>query len=452
MTNNAWSPASWHRMPATQIPDYQDPLAVESVVRELSQLPPLVTSWEVENLKTLLAEAARGETFLLQAGDCSESFADCDDAIITVKLKILLQMSLILTYGCSKRIVRVGRIAGQYAKPRSSPVETRNGITLPSYFGDLVNRLEFTPEARRPDPHNLLKGYHGAALTLNFLRSLMAGGFGDLSHTKAWDLDFMRDSPQAADYQRIVDIITEAMGFMGNITPIELRALGSFGQREIFTSHEGLNLHYEEARTRHVPLRTGWYDLSCHFPWIGERTRDPGGAHVEFFRGVENPIGVKIGPSVSADELLELVEVLDPNQEPGRLTLIHRFGVNAIEDSLPPLIKALKSKGRTVLWCCDPMHGNTITSSSGHKTRRFDDIRSELEAAFDIHSACNSHLGGAHLELTGEPVTECVGGARGLAEEDLSRAYKSHVDPRLNYEQALEMALLISRKMKEMRQ
>ena len=451
MAENEWTPVSWRSKPASQIPDYPDPLAVESTVRELSQLPPLVTSWEVENLKTMLAGAVRGESFLLQVGDCSESFADCDDAILTVKLKILLQMSLLLTHGCNKRIIRVGRIAGQYAKPRSSPMETRDGITLPSYRGDLVNRLEFTPEARRPDPANLLKAYHWAAITLNFLRSLMAGGFGDLRHTEAWDLGFMRKSPQAAEYQRTVDTITQAIGFMDTITPIEMRAVASLGQSELFTSHEGLNLYYEEARTRHVPLRTGWYNTSCHFPWIGERTRDPGGAHVDFFRGIENPIGVKIGPSITADELLELVEILDPKREPGRLTLIHRFGANAIERCLPPLIEALNRRDRTVLWVCDPMHGNTITSSGGRKTRRFDDIRGVLVAAFDIHHACNSHLGGAHLELSGEPVTECIGGAGGLAEEDLSWAYKSDVDPRLNYEQALEMALLISRKMKEMR-
>ncbi len=438
-----WHPGSWRGYAALQQPSYDDREAVEAVLEELRRLPPLVTSWEVESLREQLAEAAAGRRFLLQGGACAESFADCTARVLTNKLKILLQMSLVLTYGLRRRIIRVGRFAGQYAKPRSDDVETRDGLTLPSYRGDLVNSPEFTPEARRPDPERLLRGYERAALTLNFIRALTEGGFADLHHPEYWDLDFVAHSPRAAEYQRIVESIGESLRFM------ETLAGGSVEEMrrvDFFTSHEGLHLLYEEAQTRRVPRREGWYNLSTHFPWIGMRTAVPGSAHVEYFRGIRNPVGVKVGPGMTPEWLVELLEILDPDREPGRVTLIHRFGHDRIADCLPPLVEAVRGTGRTVLWCCDPMHGNTELVANGRKTRRFENILAELEAAFDIHQELGSYLGGVHFELTGDDVTECIGGARGISEDDLERAYRSAVDPRLNYEQALEMAMLIARR------
>ncbi len=401
-----------------------------------------MTSWEVESLREQLAGAARGELFLLQGGACAESFADCRAERLTNKLKILLQMSLVLTWGLRRRIIRVGRFAGQYAKPRSADTETRDGVTLPSYRGDLVNGPEFTPEARTPDPLRMLRGYERAALTLNFVRALVEGGFADLHHPEYWDLDFVRHSPRSAEYQRMVESIGESLRFMETLAGTRLEEMGRV---DFFTSHEGLHLPYEQAQTRRVPHREGFYNLSTHFPWIGMRTADPGGAHVEFFRGVRNPLGVKVGPAMTPEWLLDLLEILDPDREPGRITLIHRFGHGKIAECLPPLIEAVHRSGRTVLWSCDPMHGNTEKVSNGFKTRKFDNILSELEQAFEIHRGLGSRLGGVHLELTGENVTECIGGARGLSEQDLPRAYHTEVDPRLNYEQALETAMLIAR-------
>jgi 3-deoxy-7-phosphoheptulonate synthase len=438
-----WSPVSWQEKPALQQPNYPDPAAVEAVVRELARLPPLVTSWEIENLKEQLAGAARGECFLLQGGDCAESFEDCVSDSITSKLKILLQMSLVLLHGTRRRMIRVGRFAGQYAKPRSEDLETRDGVTLPSYRGDLVNRLEFTPAARRPDPQRLLRGYERSALTLNFIRSLVDAGFADLHHPEYWDLAFVEHSPLAREYQRMVNAIADSVQFMETLAG---RRIGQMERVDFFTSHEGLHLLYEQAQIRRVPRRSGWYNLSAHFPWIGMRTADPGGAHVELFRGIANPIGIKVGPAMTSEWLTDLLRILHPDDEPGRLTLIHRFGAGKIDEHLPPLIEAVGETGKTVTWCCDPMHGNTQKTASGLKTRRFEDILSELEQAMEIHRGMGSLLGGVHFELTGEDVTECTGGARGLAEEDLERAYRSQVDPRLNYEQALEMAMLVARR------
>ncbi len=441
--NEPWSPASWRSKPITQQVVYPDRDALEQTLDSLAKLPPLVTSWEVETLKRQLAQAARGERFLLQGGDCAESFRDCRSEPITSKLKILLMMSIILVYGTKRLVTRVGRFAGQYAKPRSSDKETRDGVTLPSYRGDLVNRPEFTIEDRTPDPTLLLRGYERAALTLNFIRSLVQGGFADFHHPDLWDLDFVNLAERSVDYRRIMDAVGESIRFMETIAE---RKLNELNRVDFFTSHEGLHLDYEQAQTRKVPRRTGWYNLNTHLPWIGERTRAVDGAHVEYARGIANPVGVKIGPTMEPDELLELIQVLDPDNEPGRLMLIHRFGAKKIDACLPPLVDAVSRSGRTLLWCCDPMHGNTISTESGIKTRIFDDILSELDQAFDIHDGSNSILGGVHFELTGEDVTECIGGARGLAEADLERAYHSDVDPRLNYEQALEMALLIARR------
>ena len=423
---------------------YPDPAALEAVLRHLSELPPLVTSWEVENLKRQLAEAAQGERFLLQGGDCCESFASCRSDPIASKLKILLKMSVVLTYGSHRRVIRVGRFAGQYAKPRSADTETRDGVTLPSFRGNLINCREFTPESRTPNPAFLLRGYERAALTLNFIRGLIDGGFADMRHPELWDLDFVNHSAQSGKYREMMRALGESVTFMETMAG---RRIGEFDRVEFFTSHEGLHLDYEQAQTRRVPRRTGWYDLTGHLPWIGDRTRDPGGAHVEFFRGIANPIGVKAGPSCSPDELVDLCRILNPQNEPGRLTVIHRFGVGQVKQYLPPLVEAVERAGATVVWCCDPMHGNTITTASGVKTRDFDEILGELTQAFAVHQAMETRLGGVHFELTGENVTECVGGARGLAEGDLSRAYHSDVDPRLNYEQALEMAMLIARQM-----
>ena len=439
-----WSPDSWQSKPVEQIPTYPDEGRLREVLRQLSKLPPLVTSWEVETLRSQLAEAARGERFLLQGGDCSENFDECESDVIAGKLKILLQMSLVLIHGSKKRVIRVGRFAGQYAKPRSSDTETRDGVTLPSYRGDLVNRLPFVEKDRTPDPDLLLRGYERAALTLNFIRSLMDGGFADLHHPEYWDLGFVTHSPQADEYWQMTETIGESIRFMEAISGTKI---GDASRVDFFTSHEGLHLHYEQAQTRQVPRRTGWYNLSTHFPWIGQRTRGVGGGHVELFRGIRNPVGVKIGPSITPDELLALSEALNPNNEDGRLTLIHRFGAQKIGDCLPPLIDAVEGAGKRVLWCCDPMHGNTENTPEKLKTRDFQNILGELDQAFEIHRKKGTYLGGVHFELTGENVTECTGGARGLKAADLQKAYKTQVDPRLNYEQALEMAMLVAQRM-----
>ncbi len=443
----SWSPDSWRAKPIAQRIDYPDDAALRGVLTELAELPPLVTSWEVDGLKEQLASAARGERFLLQGGDCSESFDDCRPAIIASNLKVMLKMSLVLIYGCRKRVVRVGRIAGQYAKPRSSPTETRDGLTLPSYRGPLINRHGFTAEDRTPRPAYLLDGYHRAAMTINFVRALVGGGFADLHHPELWNVDFVRHAAAADDYFKMVDSIGGAIRFMEAAAGHPLEDLTRV---DFYTSHEGLHLDYEQAQTRQVPRRPGkWYNLCTHFPWIGDRTRQLDGAHVEYFRGIANPIGVKVGPTMTPDELLELIDALDPDGEPGRLTLIHRFGSKRLRQCLPPLIEAVLRRGRRVTWCCDPMHGNTVATASGVKTRRYDDILEELLQALDVHNDLGSHFGGVHIELTGEDVTECIGGASGLSEADLGRAYSSEVDPRLNYEQALEMAFAVARRMSQ---
>ncbi len=438
-----WHPASWQTKAARHQPRYADAAAVERVVAELSRLPPIVVSWEIESLREQIASAQRGERFLLQGGDCAETFEDCESNQIAQKLKILLQMSLVLLHGLKKPIVRVGRIAGQYAKPRSAETESRDGVTLPSYRGDIVNGVAFTREAREPDPQLLLRGYERAALTCNFVRSLVAGGFADLHHPEYWNLDFMHHTPLKEAYQRIVQSIADSLDFFESISGQRVHELSRL---DFFTSHEGLHLIYEQAQTRLIPRQQRWYNLSAHMPWIGMRTAELEGAHIEFFRGIANPIAVKVGESMNSEWLQQLVHILNPNNEPGRLTLIHRFGARAIDKALPPLIETVRATGQTVLWSCDPMHGNTESTTSGFKTRRFENIQSELEQAFDIHARSGSHLGGVHFELTGDDVTECMGGARGLTEADLARAYRSQVDPRLNYEQAMELAMLIARR------
>lgn len=428
---------------------YPDAAALETAVARLGALPPLVTSWEVERLRTQITEAQEGKRFLLQGGDCAETLADCRPAIITAKLKILLQMSLVLINGSKLPVIRVGRFAGQYAKPRSNPVESRAGESLPSYFGDLINRQEFTPGARAPDPELLVQGYLHAAVTLNFVRSLAAGGFADLHHPEFWDLAHLQRadlSPSLREeYRAMVRQLGEALKFMealGENTVDELTRV------EFFASHEGLSLHYEAAQTKEVPRRKGHYALTTHLPWIGERTRDLAGAHVEFFRGIRNPVGVKLGPSATGDEVLRLIDVLNPDNEPGKLVLITRCGAAKVATALPPLVQAVKREGRRVLWVSDPMHGNGQVTPGGIKTRAFEDIIGEIETCFEVHGAEGTRLGGVHFELTGDDVTECIGA--GLTEADLTRNYSSACDPRLNYRQALEMAFRMAKKMTAM--
>lgn len=444
-----WTPDSWKQRLARQQTVYDDREAVDAAVAKLREFPPLVTSGEVEHLKRHIAEAQDGKRFLLQGGDCAETLAECRSGPIASKLKILLQMSLVLVHGMKKPVIRVGRIAGQYAKPRSSPTETRNGVTLPSYYGDLVNQNEFTPEARKPNPHLMVRGYQHAAVTLNFIRSLIDGGFADLHHPEHWDLRFMNHAgltPELrAEYQRMSTQLAEALDFMEALGETSVSDLTRV---EFFTSHEGLNLLYESAQTRQVPRKSGWWDLTTHLPWIGERTRHIDGAHVEFFRGIQNPLGVKVGPGISPAELLALIDTLNPTNEPGKLVLIHRMGAAKIAKALPELLEVVRRSNKRVLWICDPMHGNSTTTSTGIKTRSFDDILSETEQAIDLHAKAGTILGGVHFELTGEDVAECLGGATSVTEDDLStERYQSLCDPRLNYQQSLELAFAIARRM-----
>ncbi len=436
-----WSPTSWLQYPYEQAASYPDEEQVTRVVEQLSQLPPLVSSGEVKNLKQAIASAGRGESFILQGGDCAESFNDCRSNVISNKLKILLQMSLVLIYGMRKPIVRIGRIAGQYAKPRSSDHETIDGITLPSYRGDLVNSPGFDLASRTPNPKLMLQGYSCAAMTLNFIRALLAGGFADLHHPQRWDLGFVEHSAQAEEYHTIVRSIADSLDFLESIDGLRSSNLNKV---DFYTSHEALHLHYEQALTRRLPDGL-WYNLSTHLPWIGMRTAKLNSAHVEFLRGIQNPIGIKVGQGATTEWISEILERMNPEHEEGRILLITRMGAKDIDRLLPPLIDAVTATKIPVTWSCDPMHGNTETTNSGIKTRHFDNILFELLQALKIHREMGSHLGGVHFELTGDNVTECIGGARGLAADDLNEAYHSLVDPRLNYEQSLEMAIQLSR-------
>ena len=440
-----WTPESWRQRRALQQPEYPDPAALDGVLAELRSLPPLVTSWEILRLREQLADAAAGKCFVLQAGDCAERFAACTPNRITNMVKVLLQASLVLVVGAKRPVIRIGRFAGQYAKPRSANEETRDGVSLPSFRGDNINRPEFTPEARTPDPQLLLRGYERASMTLNFIRALVKGGFADLHHPEYFDLDWVQHSPLADDYHRMAQTITDALRFMEHV--LGVRA-GETDRIDFFTAHEALHLGYESAQTRRVPRRPGYFNLTTHFPWVGLRTNDPEGAHVEFLRGIENPIGIKVGRESGREQVARWLDILDPRREPGRLTLIHRFGAKRIADALPPLVEAVRAEGGQVVWICDPMHGNTHSTASGVKTRNFEDIHGEVEQAFDIHAAMGQTLGGVHIEVTGENVTECVGGSHGPSEADLARAYESEVDPRLNYDQTLELSFLIARRMK----
>ncbi len=435
----SWSPASWRAHPARQQPTYPDPAEVAVAETRLRALPPLVVAEEVEDLRRFIAEAAAGRRFMLQGGDCAERFADCRGEAIADKLRILLQMSVVITHGGRRSVFQVGRIAGQYAKPRSADTETVGGRELPSYRGDLVNGAEPTETGRRPDPGRMLEAYFHASATLNHLRALVAGGFADLHHPERWELPGSTLDVEA--YRRVLAKVRESIDFIDAIAGTSRSYLRT---GELFTSHEALLLPFEEALTRFDAGRAAHYNLGAHMLWIGERTRQLDGAHVEYLRGIRNPLGVKLGPTVTEVELRALLEVLDPDREPGRLTLIPRLGYRKVREALPRLIHAAQQSGHPVLWSCDPMHGNGRVTASGLKTRDFEHILSELRQTLDIHRALGSRLGAVHFELTGEPVTECLGGSQKLGELDLHAAYETGCDPRLNQTQSLEMALLIA--------
>ncbi len=437
---NNWSPQSWTTKEIRQQAIYKDEKALNKALSKLSNMPPLVTSWEIYKLKQKLAEVQEGKRFLIQGGDCAESFEDCNSPIISNRIKVLLQMSLVLIHGLKMPIVRIGRFAGQYAKPRSSNDETKDGVTLPSYRGDIVNKIGFTAKDREPDPARMLVGHASSAMTLNFVRALIDGGFADIRHPEYWNLAWIEHSGQSTEYQEMMKKISESIGFAEILAG---RRLGNLSRVDFYSSHEALHLHYEQALTREVPRQEGYFNLSTHFPWIGLRTNQLDSAHVELLRGINNPIGIKVGAETTKEHLIGLCRTLNPSNEAGKITLIHRFGAKNIESSLPRMIKILQDEGIGVVWCCDPMHGNTEATSNGYKTRQFKNIKAEVELAMDVHKSENSILGGVHLELTGENVTECLGGARELCEKDLERAYKTQVDPRLNYEQSLEMAMAI---------
>lgn len=446
-----WTPAGWRAKPAKHIPtDYPDAGALTRVEQQLRSYPPLVFAGEARNLKARLAEVANGKAFLLQGGDCAESFKEFHPDNIRDTFRTLMAMSVVLTFAASRPVVKIGRLAGQFGKPRSENTETQNGVTLPSYRGDNINGIDFTPESRIPDPERLIKAYSQSAATLNLIRAFANGGYADLHNVHRWMVGFVADSPQGKRYQEIADRISEAIGFMEacGITP---ESVPQVRHVDVYTSHEALLLGYEEAMTR-VDSTTGdWYDTSAHFVWIGDRTRQLDGAHVEYARGIKNPIGMKCGPSLEPDDLLRLIDVLNPTNEPGRLTLIARFGADKVEAGLPKLVRAVTKEGRSVVWSCDPMHGNTLKTQSGFKTRPFDRILAEARAFTDILPAEGAYPGGVHVEMTGQQVTECLGGASAVTEEDLSSRYHTHCDPRLNGQQALDLAFLIAEQLRNAR-
>jgi len=445
-----WTPDSWRGRPVLQMPEYPDAKALAEVEAQLATFPPLVFAGEARNLKKALARVAAGEAFLLQGGDCAESFAEHGANNIRDFFRVLLQMAVVLTYAGAVPVVKVGRIAGQFAKPRSSPTEKVNGVELPSYRGDIVNDIAFTAQARSPDPQRQLMAYRQSAATLNLLRAFATGGFANLGSVHQWMLGFLKDSPQSRRYKELADRISDALNFM-RACGLDLESHPELRSTDFYTSHEALLLGYEQAFTR-VDSTTGdWYATSGHMIWIGDRTRQLDHGHVEYFRGIKNPIGLKCGPSLKPEELIKLIDVLNPDNEPGRLTLINRFGAEKIGEHLPQLIRAVKREGRAVVWSCDPMHGNTITSTSGYKTRPFDRILSEVKSFFQVHAAEGSHAGGVHLEMTGQDVTECIGGARAITEEDLNDRYHTACDPRLNAEQSIDMAFLIAELLKQER-
>ena len=445
-----WTPDSWRSKSVLQMPQYPDAGALADVEAQLATFPPLVFAGEARNLKKSLARVARGEAFLLQGGDCAESFAEHGANNIRDFFRVFLQMAVVMTYAGALPVVKVGRIAGQFAKPRSSPTEKIDGKELPSYRGDIINDIAFTESARTPDPQRQLMAYRQSAATLNLLRAFATGGYANLASVHQWMLGFLKDSPQSRRYKELADRISEALNFM-RACGLDLEAHPELRATDFYTSHEALLLGYEQAFTR-VDSTTGdWYATSGHMIWIGDRTRQLEGAHIEYFRGIKNPIGLKCGPSLKPDELIKLVDILNPDNEPGRLTLITRFGNEKAGEHLPGMVRAIKREGRSVVWSCDPMHGNTITSNTGYKTRPFDRILSEVKTFFSVHAAEGTHAGGVHLEMTGQDVTECIGGARAITHEDLSDRYHTVCDPRLNAEQSIDMAFLIAELLKQER-
>ena len=447
-----WQPNSWRDHPIKQVPDYPDAEKLAGVEARLAAMPPLVFAGEAQSLKRQLGEVAEGRAFLLQGGDCAESFAEFSANNIRDSFKVILQMAVVLTFGASMPVVKVGRVAGQFAKPRSSPMEAVDGIELPSYRGDMINAMPFTEKDRVPDPKRLLRVYEQSAATLNLLRAFAQGGLADLTKVHSWVTEFLSGTPQADRFQELAGRIEESLNFMRacGITPETARPLA---ETDFYTSHESLLLNYEEALTRRDTItdEKDWYATSAHMIWIGDRTRQPDGAHVEYMRGIANPIGLKCGPSLDPDELVRLIETLNPDNVPGRLTLIARMGADKVRAGLPPLLKAVKVSGAKVVWCCDPMHGNTIKASSGYKTRRVNDVMSEVQGFFDAHDEIGTYPGGVHFEMTGQNVTECVGGVVDVTEARLGDRYHTHCDPRLNGAQALELAFLIADLLKQRR-
>ncbi len=445
-----WTPDSWRAKPIRQAPDYPDEAAVKAVENTLRNYPPLVFAGEARRLKAALADVSRGRAFLLQGGDCAESFAEFHPNNIRDTFRVLLQMAVVLTYGAACPVVKVSRMAGQFAKPRTSDTETQNGVTLPAYRGDSINGMEFSAEARRPDPKRMIQAFSQSAATLNLLRAFAQGGYADLHRVHSWNQGFVAQSPAGERYRELADRLTETLDFMA-ACGLTSETTPQIRETDLFTSHEALLLPFEEAMTR-VDSTTGdWYDVSAHMLWIGDRTRQYDGAHVEFLRGVKNPLGLKCGPTLDTSDLLRLIERLDPENEPGRLVLIARMGADKVETKLAPLIRAVAREGRNVVWCCDPMHGNTMVSSTGYKTRAVDRILAEVKGFFAVHDAEGSYAGGIHVEMTGQDVTECIGGAQAITESGLADRYHTHCDPRLNASQALELAFLIAEALKRRR-
>jgi len=447
---STWSPASWRAKPIEQVPVYPDQEALAAIEARLSSYPPLVFAGEARKLKKTLAGVAAGKSFLLQGGDCAESFAEHHADNIRDFFRVFLQMAVVLTFAGAVPVVKVGRIAGQFAKPRSAPTEKKGTVELPSYRGDIINGIEFDEATRAPDPNRLEMAYRQSAATLNLLRAFATGGYANLQHIHQWMLGFVQDSPQSNRYQELANRITEALDFM-RACGIDPELHPEMRATDFYTSHEALLLGFEQAMTRVDSTSGDWYATSGHMLWIGDRTRQPDHAHVEYCRGVKNPIGLKCGPSLTADALIRLADILNPDNEPGRLTLICRFGAHKVFDKLPALIRAVEREGRSVVWSCDPMHGNTITSATGYKTRPFDLVLSEVEDFFAVHRAEGTHPGGIHIEMTGSNVTECIGGARAITEDELHDRYHTHCDPRLNADQSLELAFLVAELLKRNR-
>ena len=445
-----WTPSTWRSRPIKQVPEYPDAAALTTVETRLKSYPPLVFAGEARNLTASLGQVAEGKAFLLQGGDCAESFAEFHPDNIRDTFRVILQMAVVLTYAGALPVAKVGRIAGQFAKPRSEDTETQNGVTLPSYRGDNINSIEFDAKGRVPDPDRLLQAYGQSAATLNLLRAFATGGYADVHNVHRWTLDFIAGSPTSERYRALSSRISEALSFMEacGITPEMTPQLRT---TDFYTSHEALFLGYEQAMTRIDSTSGDWYCTSAHMVWIGDRTRAPDGAHVEYCRGIKNPIGLKCGPSLAEDDLLRLIDILNPEDKAGRLTLICRFGSDKVAEKFPKLLRALQRAGRKVVWSCDPMHGNTIKSSNGYKTRPFDRVLKEVRTFFEVHRAEGTHAGGVHLELTGKDVTECLGGPQDISEKDLSSRYDTHCDPRLNASQALELAFLIAENLREER-